>query len=110
MDKLFKEVSVKKLYKDCILLARFYGQRVSGGGSVWGVQGPLMDGAYIESNKCSSGREALPCCVCARLDACLHARARHARLPLLPRTERQQRPGVRKHGAPAVQGQHGGGG
>mmetsp|Transcript_26456 Transcript_26456/g.57723 ORF Transcript_26456/g.57723 Transcript_26456/m.57723 type:complete len:87 (+) Transcript_26456:184-444(+) len=27
MDKLFKEVSVKKLYKDCILLARFMGQR-----------------------------------------------------------------------------------
>mmetsp|Transcript_25224 Transcript_25224/g.68545 ORF Transcript_25224/g.68545 Transcript_25224/m.68545 type:complete len:89 (+) Transcript_25224:16-282(+) len=26
-EKLFKEVSVKKLYKDCILLARFYGQR-----------------------------------------------------------------------------------
>lgn len=30
MDKLFKEVSVKKLYKDCLLLARFYGQRVRG--------------------------------------------------------------------------------
>jgi hypothetical protein len=27
-EKLFREVSVKKLYKDCILLARFVGQRV----------------------------------------------------------------------------------
>mmetsp|Transcript_21061 Transcript_21061/g.35909 ORF Transcript_21061/g.35909 Transcript_21061/m.35909 type:complete len:103 (-) Transcript_21061:1005-1313(-) len=27
MHKMFKELSVKKLYKDLLLLARFYGQR-----------------------------------------------------------------------------------
>ncbi|KAL6758818.1 hypothetical protein V8C86DRAFT_2585952 [Haematococcus lacustris] len=27
MENLFRAVSVKKLYKDCLLMARFYGQR-----------------------------------------------------------------------------------
>ncbi|PNW73281.1 hypothetical protein CHLRE_14g626250v5 [Chlamydomonas reinhardtii] len=27
MDKIFKEVSVKKLYKDCMFLAKYFGRR-----------------------------------------------------------------------------------